>query len=110
VTTSRADDLVAFLLAQLDEEEREIRRILEPGDPFDTFPISHQALHRMLADIEAKRSVIRLYQATSEMADNPSDATAQRAARLVQGVYADVLRMLALPYADQPGYKAKWKP
>lgn len=71
------DDLVAFLRARLDEDEREIRSILEPpADPFAAFPTSHQAMHtvileseprwvggsyRMLVDIESKRRIIDLH-------------------------------------------------
>jgi hypothetical protein len=34
----------------------------------------------------------------------------RRAARVEQGALEDVMRLLAMPYADRPGYREEWRP
>lgn len=57
-----------------------------------------------LADIEAKRRILYLAEqlpkvtASTDMFDNNRDA------------WAEVLKRLALPYADRPGFREEWRP
>lgn len=110
-------DLVAWLRAQLDEEERDIQqsRALSPTDLHWSMP---DWLHRdrMLAEIEAKRRIIELHQVVAFEDEDMSDQglgcqecgwSAEYADR---GGWCETIRLLALPYADRPGYKEVWKP
>ncbi len=67
----------------------------------------HIARHdpaRVLAECEAKRRIVEAWRATwSKAAFSPSQ-------RLATGAMADVLELLALPYADHPDYDEAWRP
>ncbi len=52
---------------------------------------------RVLAECDAKRRVIELQR--SDLRDDPQDWEAD-----------EVLRLLALPYAGHPDYRAEWRP
>jgi hypothetical protein len=52
---------------------------------------------RVLAECDAKRRIIELQR--SDLRDDPEDWEAD-----------EVLRLLALPYADHPDYRAEWRP
>jgi len=67
---------------------------------------SHIAEHdpaRVLREVDAKRRL--LYQ--FEHRGNSVRATA---GLWDGGVWDDMLRLLALPYADRPGYRPEWRP
>lgn len=73
----------------------------------------HIARHdpaRVLAEVEAKRGVLRQYLDLREQVRNPVSAENRMRARALQGEIGDVLRLLALPYADRPGYRDEWRP
>jgi len=115
-------DLVAFLRARLDEDER-IARACDGHTTFDGTGIvpgatargpvmavlpSHVATHiarhdpaRVLAEVDAKRRII----------DGLAEAL-DRHADYITGTFTveDVLRLLALPYRDHPGYRPEWAP
>ncbi|MFF5795775.1 DUF6221 family protein [Streptomyces albogriseolus] len=119
------DELVRWLGAQLDEDERIARRA---GDSFrqigETGVIvategdraeecasanwagvaAHIVTHdpaRVLREVAAKRQIIeRCTRVQGLLLD---DFTAERLAD-------DVLALLALPYADRPGYREEWRP
>jgi hypothetical protein len=105
------EDLVRWLGAQLDEDGRiaracpgdgewEARHIKVYGPDLSAEVRAHMAVHdpaRVLREIDAKRRVIA------------------EAAEYEPGIsgYAEmwtVLRLLALPYADRPGYREEWAP
>ncbi|WP_406365240.1 DUF6221 family protein [Streptomyces sp. NBC_00645] len=65
---------------------------------------------RVLREVEARRGVLRQYEAIREQARNPVSAENRRAARIAQGELEDVVRLLAVPYADRPGYRQEWCP
>jgi len=114
------DDLVRWLTAQLDEDER-IARAAE-GDPvFDGtgiviernrargFPdrvaglispvATHISVHdpaRVLRKIDAKRRIVDRYAWLREHGDT--------------GGTGWVLQVLALPYENRPGYQESWRP
>lgn len=131
------DDLVQWLRAQLDEDER-IARAAE-GDPvFDGtgiviernrargFPdrsaglISPVAAHiaewdpaRVLREIDAQRRIIELH--ALEYRERPERAIGEAddpfcAECFGEGYPCETLRLLALPFADRPGYKDDWRP
>ncbi|MCP9998011.1 DUF6221 family protein [Streptomyces werraensis] len=66
--------------------------------------IEQHGPERVLADIEAKRRILYLAEqlpkvtASTDMFDNHRDA------------WAEVLKQLALPYADHPDYRPEWRP
>lgn len=58
---------------------------------------------RVLREIEAKRRL--LYQF-----EHRGDSVRATAGLWDGGVWDDMLRLLALPYADRPGYREEWRP
>jgi hypothetical protein len=121
-------DLVTWLRAQLDEDERVARAVAgsgrwvkyseggdgaaietEPGgDPGaiigDDAMATHIARHnpaRVLAEVEAKRSILEMH----EEGDKHGDCA------ICFAVWpCGTLKALAWPYADRPGYDEAWRP
>lgn len=124
------DELVRWLGKQLDEDERIAKkagmrslqwRLARPlddeemGDASWLRPpeLEHAERHdpaRVLREVDAKRGVLRQYEAVREQVRNPVSAENRRAARIAQGELEDVLRLLAVPYSDRPGYDGAWRP
>jgi hypothetical protein len=99
------DDLIAWLRAQLDDDERVARGHVADGLHSDCEP---QPV-RWLAEVEAKRRILNRYQAQLDRQGDWQES--QLSADICAQEYADwVLPMLALPYADQPGYRDEWRP
>lgn len=108
------DDLVTWLRAQLDDDERDSERVhyslcssvalRGPGHPCDCgFP------QQRLAAVNAKRRILDVYRAevidVSVIPERPEWMHGR-----VPVEAHTVLRLLALPYADRPGYRNEWKP
>jgi len=120
------DDLVTWLRAQLDEDERVARAVpgsgcwskyIEAGDgaAIETDPggdpgaiigdepmAEHMARHdpvRVLAEVAAKRRIL----------DEVVGGLA-REERWARRFAEHLARLLALPCADQPGYREEWRP
>lgn len=73
----------------------------------------HIARHspaRVLVDLEGKRGVLRQYEAVTEQVKNPVSADNRAHARTEQHALEDVLRLLAVAYADHPDYRETWRP
>lgn len=78
----------------------------------------HIARHdpaRVLAEVEAKRRILDLASlAAQREAQKPGYDTVARLETALAKVTAPelerVVRLLALPYADQPGYRDEWRP
>ncbi|MFF7329615.1 DUF6221 family protein [Streptomyces sp. NPDC008150] len=140
------DDLVAWLSAQIDEDER-IARAATPGPwvwsrefvtppgyhhrtvgPLEPGDSAHIAAHdpaRVLREIAAKRAVLARY---VKSVDSVRELDALRDHLKAKGMdlfmtdtelgsviqqrdaLLGVLRLLALPYADRPGYRDEWRP
>jgi hypothetical protein len=87
------DDLVTWLRAQLDDDEREWLPLVvgptQTGNPVG---------RRMLAEVDADRRILDLYEQT-EFGD-----FARRTA------LEEVIRVRALPRAERPGYRDEWAP
>lgn len=129
------DDLVTFLRARLDEDEQVARGSGQPSLSWQNFDMdgelrddanagtvaavpqeetrAHIARHdpaRVLREVEAKRGVVRQYEGVREQARHPVSADNRMRARVAQGELGDVLRLLALPYADHPDHRSEWRP
>lgn len=135
MTGTKTDDLVAFMNARLDEEGAAIKAIEDgsapwggeweaDGDhalrthngwvlvsrpvtqPFAVGVLEHIARYdpaRTFREVEAKRRLLRQF----ELRGNSVRATVKPP---TGGVWDDLLRILALPYADHPDYRREWQP
>lgn len=116
-------DLVTWLRAKLDEDERLAHAVSEhlayggprgfglgPGElpePIRQF-IWNGTPARVLAEVEAKR---RRLDVLERLALNPhNDDDFGLGLYGPDGFGADLLRVEALPYADRPGYREEWRP
>ena len=89
------DDLIAFARAQLDEDEQMLRALdstaLNGIDSTAGWG-ARDYIERGLAEVDAKRRIL----------DDCEERASIQALRLA--------RLLALPYADRPGYREQWRP
>ncbi|MFJ6615441.1 DUF6221 family protein [Streptomyces sp. NPDC091289] len=77
---------------------------------FDADLAEHIARHdpaRVLAEVDAKRRMIETFMRRYEA---KMASTTSTTLGLEWAVRADVLRLLALPYADHPDYRGDWRP
>ena len=112
------NDLVRFLLARLDDDEREIKKMQKATNGSvngatngavngtghaaangTSFP----SLNRLSVDSAAKREIVGVLQRLLVLRDLPSE-------RPVRDGAVEVLRRLAMPYEDHAGYRAEWRP
>jgi hypothetical protein len=118
----RVDDLVVWLRAQLDEDERIARaadaelsavftRIgsFDPEMAADERHIMQHRPTRVLREIDAKREVLafverRLQESTER------DFLIRDPAKTILFAVDPVVRYLATAYADRPGYREDWRP
>lgn len=127
---------MVFLREQLDEDERVIRSNsleLWPGDflrriadeherdpghfawkPHDVSPqrIAHILRfdpRRMLAEVEAKREILRRFETAQDAAAVADGTILSGAAKLRVATLEIAVRALLIPYADRPGYDPAWK-
>lgn len=124
------DDLVAFLRARLDEDERMAREAYDlkhrgewvwrndsrttvldsDGIPIEPAPprvergphIARWHPARVLHEVEAKRRIVEHSEHAAELAKIGPSAR--------DGAWFLVLRFLALPYAGHPDYRDEWRP
>jgi len=92
-----------FLLAQIAEDEA-VAREADAAD-IQTVPHEHVARWnpaRVLAECESKRRIVVLH---SDI--DPCDA---HDGATMETVPCETLRLLALPYADRPGWREEWRP
>jgi hypothetical protein len=120
------DDLTAFLLARIAEDEgvakaadvpiplggRSLRTTLVGGDrqTLDAI-VAHQDRHdpaRVLAECEAKRRIVNEY--TEARAQMEADRRDQDVAPRRVFTLGRVLCLLALPYAEHEDYREEWRP
>jgi hypothetical protein len=130
------DDLIAFLRAQLDEDERIARAVEDRSAPWDgqwmadgnsavrtlnghvlfyrhdSGPlepglVDHVVRHdpaRVLREIDAKRRILAEHALNGWVCDTCDNGEVE------QVFPCRTLRLLALPYADRPGYLDSWRP
>jgi hypothetical protein len=66
---------------------------------------------RVLAECESKRRLIALHIGADDWHACPDvDGTDERFGQDVRDRWCPTLRLLALPYADRPGYQETWRP
>jgi len=117
-----SDDLIAFMRAQLDEDERVAReadpawhrRIVSELADRALYGIHKQVRHlavwepgRVLAEVDAKRQVMDLHPTVPE--DWATDIAGD-CRTCSEPAPCKTVRVLALPYADRPGYREEWRP
>lgn len=110
---SDVDDLVTWLLTIWDKDGRDVQesRALIPNDLHWSMP---NWLDRdfMLAEIKAKRRILdyevkrlrRLWARSSDEHHQTFEAWC------ADWRYSTIVRLLALPYRDRPGYREEWAP
>jgi hypothetical protein len=99
-------DLAAWLLDRIAEDEEWARDPASP-DYADGKPRTPGFLGRVLAECDARRQIV--YFALECRADEARwPRSGIMAAR--HGAALVCLCLLALPYADQPGYREEWHP
>jgi hypothetical protein len=114
------DDLATWLRAQLDDDERHAQ-MLPMGFPADSRWTEQDVTAiawaadpaRALAEVAAKRAMIDLHDpgtTTTPWWCASCLDTASPEPDLMALAPCPVLRLLALPYADQPGYREEWRP
>lgn len=95
-------DLVRFLLARLDEDTAELKRIARQearGERVDGV----RDTDRLQAEVAAKRRVIGTLQQLLVLRDQPAEKTVRDSAALM-------LRVLAVPYDAHANYRPEWRP
>lgn len=101
--------LTDFLLARIDEDAAGVTSWIwipdHAGGGEHTQGATVPPTPRALAECDAKRRIVALLTAmgTEDESFGP-EADAERAA------LTDVLRLLALPYANHADYRAEWRP
>jgi hypothetical protein len=108
--------LTEFLNARLDEDEAVAQRAhaSTPGRGLFNGPGLDPVIprDRLLAEVEAKRRIMRLaYEATGLDMDKDLDrAVEAREKSGIAFVGERMLMALAAPYADHPDYDEEWRP
>lgn len=108
------DDLVTWLQQQIDEDENAVRAMIGKG-PTDAFLTRHRVIQTLivetdssteaarfrLAECDSKRALIRVLAKQSNRDDE---------AWGYQMEAQEMIKIMALPYADRPGYREDWRP
>ena len=87
--------LTEFLLARIAEQEARLHD-MRRSSAVPSSMLVNKTIGVALAECEAKRRIVESYVAEF----GPGDWLVDH----------DVLRLLALPYADHPDYRQKWRP
>ena len=98
------DDLTTWLWAVLDEIEADAKFYIDNGA---TGP-GREWAQLVLADVAAKRRIIDVYRA--EVIDVGMPGRPEWVHGRVPVEAHTAMRLLALPYADRPGYREEWRP
>jgi hypothetical protein len=75
--------------------------------------VDHIAEHdpaRVLREIDAKRRIMQVHNAQDSWGMCVACPRDERGAMQVEIEDCPILRLLALPYADRPGYREEWRP
>lgn len=106
-------DLVEFLRARLDEDERAARRSLDaPADALRYSDVDEWSESlawrftedRVLREVEAKRRIVATFAALDSHPNRLTYADMQQQWVALRAVIA----ALAMPYADHPDYREEW--
>jgi hypothetical protein len=103
VATSSTTELVRFLLARVDEDDEQLRRMrrhqTHRGAPEDEPGL--RSIERLRAECDAKRGVIGCAQQLLVLRDQPAEKPVRDAA-------VQVLCALAAPYRSHAGFRDEW--
>jgi hypothetical protein len=106
---SAVDELITWLRAQLDDDERNIQHLDDIGEQ-STLPYE-----QLYDDIKAKRRILDLIElahtreAFDEKLRDPADARIIFSVPIARRRLRDVLRLLAQPYAGRDGWREEWR-
>lgn len=107
-------DLITFLRARLGEDEQVAQSAGGGigGNPWERYGYDqddHLCIHRsrVLAEVQAKRSIIDEYEDLQSETESIIDRLMMPSVRVI---YEHIIRYLALPYADHPSYDERWRP
>lgn len=101
------DDLIEFLLARLDEDDRQAGDVHARGCAAASGgECDCGRPERMRADVEAKRRIVTLYAQTGHVPDTAGEPSYDGG---VQSALSDVALLLAQPYADHADYQPAWE-
>jgi hypothetical protein len=128
-------ELVEWLLDRLDEEKRDAEAALREAVPVGWFPpdmlpqepvdwqlrslppavqqhIARNDPRRVLREVEAKRRILDLHEGAHECStyDRYGLDSIDNCAWVPRGDYCSTVRLLALRFADAPGYRDEWRP
>lgn len=90
-----SDDMAAWLGERFDEDENEARRLYPSG-----------AAVRLLRETEAKRELLRRYEALEAGVLVLTSGTQE----ILSEYRRVILPSLAAGYSDRPGYREEWRP
>lgn len=99
---SSTTELVRFLLDRVDEDDATLkarRRRIHRSDMRDGESV--MTADRLQAEAAAKRQIIGTAQQLLRLRDQPCEKAVRDGASLI-------LRHLAAPYADHPGFRSEW--
>lgn len=93
------NDLVRFILARLDDDDRAIKKLQKAGVNGSSFP----SVDRLSVESAARREIVGVLQRLLVLRDLPSERPVREGA-------TEVLRRMALPYDAHAGYREEWRP
>lgn len=96
------DALITFLRARLDEDQKvygSLLRIMDLAGDLDPDGDSRVMCTKILADVAAKRQIIDQWLGEDSHGWHKG----------YEDAIADVLRLLALPFAGHPDYREEWR-
>lgn len=95
-------ELVRFLLARVDDDEAELKKIARrQARGGETAVAGPWSLERLRGECASKRQLIGMLQQLFVLRDQPFEKAIRDAA-------AQMLQALAVPYADHNGYRKDW--
>jgi hypothetical protein len=102
VVSRTSQDLVRFLLARVDDDGSEIKRLAkrEHGEEGGS---GVRSIERMQADTAVKRRLIGGLQQLLVLRDQPFE-------KAIRDQATEMLRVLATPYDKHTGYRREWRP
>jgi hypothetical protein len=98
--TTTSQEIVRFLLARLEDDETELKRLSRRGSGD---PDGLRSTDRLHAELGAKRRLIGAIQQLIVLRDQPSE-------RAIRHQAGQMLRYLALPYDWHSAYRSDWRP
>lgn len=101
---STTTDLVRFLFARMDEDVAELKRLCKDRERGTGVDVSDRvrSLDRLRAECASKRQIISSMQQLLVLRDQPFEKPVRDAA-------TQVLRSLAVPYADHVAFRSEWR-